>query len=339
MAFDFLNSNLREQMEKVSAKWKRTGPWRIPSVAYTMIHKGAFMECEHYLTGRYSFRGLLHDWEKPLAYLIPGLTDSKIQQFHCNFHGHHIEGPSTNKVDHLIEAYLDWNSSAITKPDKPLDPYATLIHFYPKSIDLMLPVCLACNPNRVTPVVSDLDEGRKKGNDKYVFLTEERGLEIFNRVKKTIREIAAGVAARNPNDGLTADEFPHNLKDMNSTEIFLKTLAVLAQMRDETVDVSKMQETIANIQTSFETSNQFDVMPLNDFKELNPIEHSFLEKMKHPFIVERTFQCGVDNQRGCSVIDKIRHSFVVQKSYQCGVDNQRQQKMIQQSIRGENQHD
>jgi len=145
-AVNLLDSKLRRVLAKESAKWNARGPWRIPSVCYTLEHKLAFLEREHYLTGHYSLRGLFHDWEKPFLYLCPWITDEKkIQELHRKFSPHHIGCAKTATPEHLIEMYIDWDCAAITKPDKPLNSFETLIHFYPFFIREMLPVCLVMN--------------------------------------------------------------------------------------------------------------------------------------------------------------------------------------------------
>lgn len=150
VAFDLLNSRIRKFFAKESNKWRKDGPWRLPSACYTMEHKLAFLVREHNLTGHYSLRGIFHDWEKPFLYLCPWMTsEAEIQIRHRASSPHHDGCIATSKIEHLIEMYLDWDCAAITKPDKPLDAFETLVHFYPDSINVMLPVCLAMNPDAV----------------------------------------------------------------------------------------------------------------------------------------------------------------------------------------------
>lgn len=150
VAFDLLNSKIRRFFAKESNKWKKDGPWRLPSACYTLEHKLAFLEREHYLTGHYSLRGIFHDWEKPFLYLCPLMRDeAEIQTRHRASSPHHDGCVKTSKIEHLIEMYLDWDCAAITKPDKPLNAFETLVHFYPDSINIMLPVCLAIDPDAV----------------------------------------------------------------------------------------------------------------------------------------------------------------------------------------------
>ena len=80
-ALNLLDSKMRHFFAKESNKWNEKGPWRFPSVFYTLEHKLAFLEREHYLTGHYSLRGIFHDWEKPFLYITPWIrNEKKIQE-------------------------------------------------------------------------------------------------------------------------------------------------------------------------------------------------------------------------------------------------------------------
>ncbi len=150
-AYPLLDSKLRKYLAKQSNKWNRDKSWRWPSVCYTLEHKLAYLEREHYLTGRYSWRGLFHDWEKPWLYLCPWLNENTIQKKHRNNSPHHVEAAKFSTVPHLVEMYIDWECAALTKPDKPLNAFETLVHFYPEYAEYMLPVCLAFNVKSIRP--------------------------------------------------------------------------------------------------------------------------------------------------------------------------------------------
>ena len=79
-AYQLLDSKLRKFLAEQSSKWDENASWRWPSICYTLEHKLAYLEREHYLTGRYSWRGIFHDWEKPFLYLNPFLKESEIQK-------------------------------------------------------------------------------------------------------------------------------------------------------------------------------------------------------------------------------------------------------------------
>ena len=148
-AYRLLDSKLRNFLKKESDKWDAKNNWRWPSVCYTMEHKLAYVACEYYFMGRYSWRGIFHDWEKTWMYLFPWLNEDEIQRKHRKNNPHHVESEKFSSIPHLVEMYIDWECAAITKPDKPLNAFDTLLHFYPAYIKYMLPVCLAFNVKSV----------------------------------------------------------------------------------------------------------------------------------------------------------------------------------------------
>ena len=148
-AYRLLDSKARRYFAKQSEKWNPEKQWRWPSICYTLEHKLAYLEREHYLIGRYSLRGLFHDWKKPFMYLCLWLSEKEIQLKHRNNSPHHLEGGKFKTVPHLIEMYVDWECAALTKPDKPLNSFDTLVHFYPEYIKYVLPVCLVLNPDAI----------------------------------------------------------------------------------------------------------------------------------------------------------------------------------------------
>ncbi len=281
-AINLLNSTVRYAFAKESNRWdKKNGVWRLPSVAYTLEHKLAVLEREHYLFGRYSLRGLVHDMDKPILYLIPGLSDEKSNAWHQKYQGHHFNGDD-KKVEQLMEAYVDWDSAAITKPDKPLDAFATLIHFYPNEIEKMLPVCMAINPSLISTTVSDLDEWRKKTYSGYVFKTPEQGQAIFERIKTTVQSIAENLPTDDAAVHRPIRSYPKRVGSMTSTEIFLKTLAFMAKYRREEIDCAQMRQTVEAINADFQGANAFTLR-----EKPEPIEHHYARKMRHPFIRKR----------------------------------------------------
>jgi len=148
-AYRLLDSKLRNFLKKESDKWDKEKNWRWPSICYTLEHKIAYMACEYYFTGRYSLRGIFHDWEKPWMYMFPWLNEDEIQVIHRKKNPHHVDSGKFSTIPHLVEMYIDWECAAITKPDKPLNAFDTLLHFYPAHIKYMLPVCLAFNVKSV----------------------------------------------------------------------------------------------------------------------------------------------------------------------------------------------
>ncbi|MBQ8436990.1 MAG: hypothetical protein IJX20_05010 [Alphaproteobacteria bacterium] len=149
-AYRLLDSKLCKYFKKQSDKWDPNKHWRWPSICYTLAHKCAYLDCEHYLTGCYSWRGLFHDFSKPFMYMFPWLNEDEIQRRHRSRTPHHVESEMFCSIPHLVEMYIDWECAFLTKPDKPLNAFGTLIHFYPEYIRYMLPVCLALNVKSVS---------------------------------------------------------------------------------------------------------------------------------------------------------------------------------------------
>ena len=269
MVIDFLNCPLRQVLTKISKKWKSEGPWRIPSIAYTLEHKMAFLECEHEFVGNYSLRGWLHDCDKLFLYLLPWMNEKQIQSFHRRHQSHHVDYPQY-KVEQLLQTYIDWECAALTKPDKPLDAFATLLHFYRDKLPLMLPVCLAINPEAVQPAIADLDEERKQKYDDYLFGVKfnkkhgqtEYSSSIFDELarnasneetySKTLRIITSIVQGldetivlmneRNIKFSRILETIPNNFSLMKPVDLFLKTLDLLAKRRKQKINLQKCVE-------------------------------------------------------------------------------------------------
>lgn len=109
-------------------------------IPYTFKHYIAFLKVEKKLTGFVS--RLFHDWDKLLMFIfLPFLGERVINQWHQKHRRHHptyTVGKNWERrlKDPLnidwIEAIIDWECARITKPDKPLDAYDTLMKYYPE---------------------------------------------------------------------------------------------------------------------------------------------------------------------------------------------------------------
>jgi len=113
---------------------------RCESIIYTLRHKVAFLQVEKRLRGKYTWRGLLHDAEKPFLYLIPWMSDEDVQKFHRAHNRHHVKNNLKKSKEDLLDAVIDWECARMTKPDKPLNAYDTLMKFYPEYKDEYLPI-------------------------------------------------------------------------------------------------------------------------------------------------------------------------------------------------------
>lgn len=105
------------------------------AMLYTWKHKLAFLKLEKELLGRNTIAGYLHDADKLILYALP-LKDSTIRRLHRKWSSHHVECKKRNYVQMVI----DWECARFTKPDKPLNAYATLLKFYPQEKENILPV-------------------------------------------------------------------------------------------------------------------------------------------------------------------------------------------------------
>lgn len=109
-------------------------------IPYTLKHYFAFMKVQKDLLGYYKY--MFHDWDKLFMFIfLPFLGDRIINQWHQKHNRHHPiytigknweeRLKTEDKVD-WFEAIIDWECARITKPDKPLDAYDTLMKYYPE---------------------------------------------------------------------------------------------------------------------------------------------------------------------------------------------------------------
>lgn len=102
-------------------------------LTYTYLHRKAFLYCVNELiTDPEDKKEMLkrarkHDLDKSLMYtLIPKADASRI---HREYSSHHMEnGLEKDRYD-IMEAVIDYECAALTKPDKPLNAYDT-VHEY-----------------------------------------------------------------------------------------------------------------------------------------------------------------------------------------------------------------
>lgn len=273
MSVDLLNSPVRAFLKKQADRWTPNGAWRIPSVCYTLEHKLAYLAYEHYLTGRYSWAGIFHDWDKPFLYLIPFVTSDRIQQWHRRFQPHHLSARVQKRTEHLLQTYIDWECALWTKPDKPLNAYATLLHFYPDYIEQMIPVLLAVDPQSVTPQLVDADARRKSKMPLTLAGDKAYNRTVFKRVQKVIRPLTA----------LTADDWralahqktPKKIANLSPAHLFIKTLIFLANRRGQHINFNQIPVTLRalklNQASHFSFTNRPHVLkPLHDRLSHNP---------------------------------------------------------------------
>ena len=122
---------------------------RFAKISYTIRHKKAFLEVEKKLRGKNTWRGYLHDIDKPFLYLSLWIKFEDIQKIHRKHNKHHVRNNLTKAKDDLIDTIIDWECARITKPDKPLNAYETLLKFYPDKKDEFLPIIRELLPEQI----------------------------------------------------------------------------------------------------------------------------------------------------------------------------------------------
>ena len=122
---------------------------RLKKISYTLRHKKAFLKVEKQLRGRNTLRGYLHDIDKPFLYLALWIKYESIQKIHRSKNKHHVRNDLVKSKDDLIDTIIDWECARITKPDKPLNAYQTLMKFYPDKKDEFLPLLRELLPNQI----------------------------------------------------------------------------------------------------------------------------------------------------------------------------------------------
>jgi hypothetical protein len=123
---------------------------RIKKVFYTLKHKIAYLKVEKKLRGKNTLSGYLHDAEKPLMYLFCfWMSIPEIHKFHRAHNRHHVKNNLKKSPDDLLDAIIDWECARLTKKDKPLNAYDTLMTHYPEYVATYLPIIQRYLPDQV----------------------------------------------------------------------------------------------------------------------------------------------------------------------------------------------
>ena len=136
--FDYLEipSVTTEQYRKVIGQIMDELPTNdsasLDHIKYTLAHKLAIMALSYEYLGHVSKRLLLHDTEKLVLYTM--MNTRKAHDLHRMNSVHHHEVFSADtaaaSMDSYTEAVLDYECARYTKPDKPLNAYATIKRYY-----------------------------------------------------------------------------------------------------------------------------------------------------------------------------------------------------------------
>lgn len=103
---------------------------------YTLYHKQAFMGTQISLMGHLTLRGILHDTEKLVLYAYYWKREAS--ELHKEYSRHHY-GNCIDKED-LIECVIDYECARVTKADKPLNAYQTIMTRRPRTYSHLKPI-------------------------------------------------------------------------------------------------------------------------------------------------------------------------------------------------------
>jgi len=103
---------------------------------YTILHREAIRKLERELGIEYLQISKYHDLDKLAFYYVLSVEDT--HNLHTNIQKHH--NPLCTDYKTSVEKILDWESAHLTKPDKPLSAYETLLKYKPDEIPVMEPV-------------------------------------------------------------------------------------------------------------------------------------------------------------------------------------------------------
>lgn len=117
---------------------------RVDYFLYTWRHKLAFLKVEKKVLGHNTLKGLRHDLDKLFLYWLPWLDVEEVQGIHRRHSRHHTEydGKHCQNEKDYREMIIDWECACLTKPDKPLRAFATMLKWYPQMEDKVLPLML-----------------------------------------------------------------------------------------------------------------------------------------------------------------------------------------------------
>lgn len=125
---------------------------RLGYINYTLRHKVAFLQVEKKLRGKNTLSGYLHDLDKVFLYMVPWFNIPKsVQNIHRKWNRHHVECRRKKSQEDRLDSVIDWACASLTKPDKPLNAYETLLKFYPDHIDEFLPLIQKYLPEQIQP--------------------------------------------------------------------------------------------------------------------------------------------------------------------------------------------
>ena len=122
---------------------------RYNKILYTLKHKKAFLKVEKELRGKNTLRGYFHDIDKPFMYMALWLKVEDVSKIRRQNSYHHLESNLDKTKDDLIDMIIDWECARLTKPDKPLNAYQTLMKYYPEYQKEFIPLIQELLPEQI----------------------------------------------------------------------------------------------------------------------------------------------------------------------------------------------
>ena len=111
---------------------------------YTYLHRRAlayYIKKNDYLDNEEKKlllkRAEIHDMDKMTLYLFR--DKEKASKYHREHSSHHIKTNVLYTHDDLLESIFDYECAALTKPDKPLNAYDTVIKYYSEFTESYMP--------------------------------------------------------------------------------------------------------------------------------------------------------------------------------------------------------
>jgi len=132
-------------------------------------------------------RAEVHDLDKALMYTM--IEKSEASKIHRNTQRHHMENRGNKDKYDIMEAVFDFESAALTKPDKPLNAYDTVKKYNPYHADELLACIheLGIDSSYVRKPDAEFEDFCKQ----YIPITEEKILgEIYSYIAQKPEEAA-----------------------------------------------------------------------------------------------------------------------------------------------------
>lgn len=125
---------------------------------YTLKHKYAFVQTAVYLGKPLTTSCMVHDTEKLVLYPLIGVKEGSA--LHRKYSRHHI--PNLKDVNDFEDCVIDFESARLTKPDKPLNAYNTILKYKPDYLETLAETLKKLglySPNNISLNVEPLSPG------------------------------------------------------------------------------------------------------------------------------------------------------------------------------------